>query len=484
MASIASIQHLLGNTSIFDLTVSAVVVGLIAYVYSTISTKKPLAAFPVIALTEKGLDAKHSWFQHSAEVISKGLRETNGGIFQISHPSLSLHEATKEFWFMDYPGFEPMVQPLHDEPLLAEVIRGKLTQSMALMVDDLVEGVTTLTGDTFGKPADWSMVPLKADLRDVVARISSRAFLGKTLCRNKEWLQIAKDYAVDTFMAAQRLRMLPPFIRPIAHRVVPVCRRIQTQYRDARRIITPEVVRRVARTRQLLAEGKKSDKTADMIGWMVETAMKPGGVGMDFDFAAAQLLLSVAGIHNTTELLTYAILDICSHPYLYKLRLLDSFLKESHRFHPQGIANMFRRVTSDIRLENATILPAGSTVMFETVYDNPQVYEHPEKFDGARFLKLRDAGKQESKWQLVSTSKEHTGFGNGKYACPGRFLAAAELKIALAHLIMKYDWRHDPAGPPVSIRHEEINLSLPGLKAMCRRREPEIDLDVYLKDEA
>ncbi|KAL2286223.1 hypothetical protein FJTKL_07028 [Diaporthe vaccinii] len=40
------------------------------------------------------------------------------------------------------------------------------------------------------------------------------------------------------------------------------------------------------------------------------------------------------------------------------------------------------------------------------------------------------------------------GFGHGAHACPGRFFAANEVKIALAHLLMKYDWRlpegHDP----------------------------------------
>lgn len=60
-----------------------------------------------------------------------------------------------------------------------------------------------------------------------------------------------------------------------------------------------------------------------------------------------------------------------------------------------------------------------------------EIYEDPEKFDGYRFLERRKQPGLEMKSQLVSTSTDHLGFSHGKHACPGRFFAANEVKIAM-----------------------------------------------------
>ena len=78
--------------------------------------------------------------------------------------------------------------------------------------------------------------------------------------------------------------------------------------------------------------------------------------GKPVDYVAAQLSLTVAAIHATTEALTIALLDLVTYPEiipqlrqeviqvlgdsgwskqaLYNMKLMDSFLKESQRLHP------------------------------------------------------------------------------------------------------------------------------------------------------
>lgn len=41
--------------------------------------------------------------------------------------------------------------------------------------------------------------------------------------------------------------------------------------------------------------------------------------------------------------------------------------------------------------------------------------------------------------QLVTTSGEYFAFGHGQHACPGRFFAAAEVKVAVCRLLLEYD---------------------------------------------
>ena len=50
--------------------------------YSQLTIERPLKGFPVVALSEKGLSPKWSWFTSGTETIAKGLKEHDGP-FQI-----------------------------------------------------------------------------------------------------------------------------------------------------------------------------------------------------------------------------------------------------------------------------------------------------------------------------------------------------------------------------------------------------------------
>ncbi|KAF3074772.1 Cytochrome P450 monooxygenase trt6 [Trichoderma lentiforme] len=50
----------------------------------------------------------------------------------------------------------------------------------------------------------------------------------------------------------------------------------------------------------------------------------------------------------------------------------------------------------------------------------------------------------------------HLEFSYGKSACPGRFFAASELKVSLAHNLMKYDFKV-PEG--VEAKHRMLGAS-------------------------
>lgn len=103
------------------------------------------------------------------------------------------------------------------------------------------------------------------------------------------------------------------------------------------------------------------------------------------------------------------------------------------------------------------------------------VYPEGDKFDGYRFLSLRQIPGKETSSQLVATSPEHMGFGHGKHACPGRFFAANEMKIALCHMLLKYDFKAVDECPPVLKRGVSL-LANPTGKVAIRRRKEEIAL--------
>lgn len=134
---------------------------------------------------------------------------------------------------------------------------------------------------------------------------------------------------------------------------------------------------------------------------------------------------------------------------------------------------MHRAAVRDTVLPDGTRMVKGSKLMISGHQSmDPSVYPDVDKFDGHRFLRLRNEGLPTA--QFVSTSPCTMGFGHGGQACPGRFFANAELKIALAHMLLKYDFKVKTVARPPVFQVSLLNLANPTENIMVRRREEEI----------
>ena len=74
---------------------------------------------------------------------------------------------------------------------------------------------------------------------------------------------------------------------------------------------------------------------------------------------------------------------------------------------------------------------------------DPEYYKEANAFDPWRFYDARQTTENEkaNQNQLVSTNARNLAWGYGKSACPGRFLAAAQMKLLLAWILTHYDVR-------------------------------------------
>lgn len=143
---------------------------------------------------------------------------------------------------------------------------------------------------------------------------------------------------------------------------------------------------------------------------------------------------------------------------------------------------MHRLVLEDITLSDGVHLPKGSVigVSGDRMWD-AAVHSDPTKFDGYRFYRMRSSatsnGSTNNQAHLVSTSVDHLAFGHGKHACAGRFFVAHETKIALSHLLLKYDWKIAPSS--AGTKPVEFGLVLaadPKARISIRGRKAEIEL--------
>ncbi|GLI74942.1 hypothetical protein PoHVEF18_003191 [Penicillium ochrochloron] len=342
---------------------------------------------------------------------------------------------------------------------------------------------------------EWHNLTLKPSVLKVIAQLSSRVFLGEKVCRDPDWLKVMVNYTVDAMMASEVIRTWPPFLRPVVAPFLKSYRNIKSELDQAKNNINPVLEERRREKKTALISGKPIPYRNDAMEWMEQTAN-----GRPYDQTAMQLTLSVLSIHTTSDMTTQAIFDLCGREELvqelqkkiisvlsqegwkkaalYKLQLMDSFLKESQRMKPSNIVSLCRVAQENIKLNDGTQIVKGTSLAIPTNWTWDETnYENANTFDLYRFLKKRQTPGQGTHAQLVTPSAEHLGWGLGNHACPGRFFAANQMKIFLCHVLLKYDFKLADGSVP-QLRRQGFALSADkSANISLRRRHEEIILE-------
>ncbi|KAL8296103.1 hypothetical protein RB600_001545 [Gaeumannomyces tritici] len=394
------------------------------------------------------------------------------------------------------PGLESNRILMHPSEVSQKVVTKHLTKRLNTITEPLARETSFAVGEVLGASSDWIEAAIYPQVLEIIARLSSRVFLGSEVCRNEEWLDITKNFTVAQNEAIERLRLYPSFLRFLIYHFDPACRRTEAQWRRANSIVQGVVAQRRREQAECAAKGLPAPVYNDAIEW---GELETDG-GMSYNPTNLQLGLSFAAIHTSTDLLCQTLLHLATHPgtiealreemlevlpahgwaksTLVQLKLLDSALKEAQRLKPFQMLGMIRKVEADTVLENGLSFRRGEYICVDAFnLRNPAIYENPDEFDMYRFRKMRDQPGGEHKAQLVSTSIEDIAFGHGKYACPGRFFAANEIKIAICYMLLRYDWKAVPGTTTVPVFFGTDPLVDRNSMLAFRRRKEEIDLD-------
>jgi hypothetical protein len=421
-------------------------------------------------------------------------------------------------FFPRYPGFEGNAITLRTN-VIKDAVRTKLTQSLGPVSLDLCHCADKEVDDTFGLSDQWQGWEMRKHTQELIAKLSTQVFLGDRSIQNKEWIRITVDYTTDMMLAVRELRLTPALLRPILHWFLPHCYYLRRDRTSARKIIDEEILVRQREKEAALARGEPPSRKSDTIGWVTELSR-----GESVDISGIQLSLTFAAIHTTSDMVSKTLYYLAADPSLCEaireeiihvlttqglkktaltsMRLFDSTMKEVQRLHAPACsryrnlrgerpANKLFSLTprwteADLILHDGTNIPKGNMIsILQDRHLDPSVYEQPDNFDAWRYIKLAEKTGDKNHWMFVTTSPNHIGFGHGVYACPGRFFAANEIKIALTFMLLRYDWRietleqrlKDGKSPVVYIA--ETYFLDPKIKIEFRRRTPEIDIMEY-----
>lgn len=256
----------------------------------------------------------------------------------------------------EIPGFDGF-HALLNHNMLQDMIRTKLTQSLGTMTSEIVEETALAAESILGFPSEWTEIRPMEPIYRLVARVSSRVFAGTRLCRDPAWLEIAVSYTVLAFDAARALRFWPERIRPLVHWFVPECGRLRKAVKSARCVLGPEIdIMKQQWEKAKNQSGKRSSKNT--ISMMLDVAK-----GRPVDLIEAQLGLTAAAMHTTTDMTVEVLYQLYTHPKffepmreeiervlqesggsltkktaLYELKFMDSFLKETQRLKPTSLS--------------------------------------------------------------------------------------------------------------------------------------------------
>ena len=190
---------------------------------------------------------------------------------------------------------------------------------------------------------DWVETCPSEVLTTVVARASSRMFAGRTLSRHEEWTKAMIDFTTDSFLASQRLKDFPTYVRPVAQYFIPAVSKIFEHFALARKLIVP-----IMNDRE-----QNEERSDDLLQWMMDNAEGRSKSVL----SAINLHVAFAAIHTSAVAVTHIIYDLCAMPEYFeplrqeieqalaeeggpskkaflKMPKLDSFMRESQRLNP------------------------------------------------------------------------------------------------------------------------------------------------------
>ncbi|KAI3343384.1 cytochrome P450 [Ustulina deusta] len=415
-------------------------------------------------------NARKRFQTNAAEVLQEGQRLTDGpfhvvtdtrGVMTYLPPHYAEYiKNDNRFSFAEFahrdmmgylPGFEAFGSILKSG-IAIDAVQKKISPNMEKLTAPISNTMAEAARKNWGEDSKFHEIELKKTVLFMVAQVTARLFVGPELSNNPDWLRLSVTYTVDTFLASKELGRYSWPLTWIAQWFNVRAGRVRASMREACQIIGPIIAKRA---RDEATDNEKGGR-ADAISWYRQVAK-----GREYDEAIAQVGLALAAIHTTGDLLFRTLLRLADHPQLmtelrkeaaqaitthglnktgvYHMQLLDSAIKESQRLDTVAPAIMNRYVKEDATLPNGVTIPKGYlTTIITDIMQSEKTYKDAKKWDPYRFYNLRQNG-YEQKGQLVSATAEHLAFGFGKHACPGRFLAAHELKIILAHLVLKYD---------------------------------------------
>ncbi|KFA68493.1 hypothetical protein S40285_05402 [Stachybotrys chlorohalonatus IBT 40285] len=404
---------------------------------------------------------------------------------------LGFNERAFEAFQVDHTFVDPTITRI---ALNENLLRSRLTPQIANLVTDLAEEAAWALESYWGgkdTTEEWREVCVFDTMRHIVGSVANRAFVGLPCCRDPELVNNGMAFAIDIPLTSTLVKLVPKPLRPLLAPLLTISNRIHTQ--RFRNIVIPEIERRLRNWDKQQSDPEHNATPAerepnDLLQWSIQLAKAGGDPYMWRTNTLADRLLVVnfAAIHTTSFISTEVVLDLVSSKAEYideirdeiktvlarhggvwnkralaEMEKLDSAFRESARYSSILSTGLARVVVAEegMTTPSGVHLPKGTKVSVPAlcIMQNEAVYPGADSFYPFRFSDERKSireGKEGSdnhvrraRNAFPTTTPDFLVFGHGRHACPGRFFAAAELKLIIADALLNYEFEMLPQKP-------------------------------------
>ncbi|KAM7183454.1 cytochrome P450 monooxygenase [Naviculisporaceae sp. PSN 640] len=408
-------------------------------------------------------------------------------------------ESRFSFWdFIDKLGSMTQLGiPLlsHEGALSAKIGLNKaLGSKIKLMQDACVGAFEKLMPDCAHEWAEVAMPYMI--IMQVFANMSAWVFVGEEIgSRESEWQKLTLGYVnkVNSTLAKVRARY-PASLLWLCKYLDSDVKSMARDRQKAGELLRKPLEARLAASQGQLKSERGSRHFEDGVQWLADIYMDRGEEVTPDMIQQKLVTLVFASIHSTSGAALTILLDMLAHPEateevrqevdrvrlassgtwtrqtLSELRLLDSFMRESARFHAFAqVLSLQRMAQVPWTFSDGFSIPAGAMIAFPGYHQahDPDLHPEPERFDPKRHLRKREAYDGDSQhFRFTSVNDDLLHFGSGLHACPGRFFAQESLKLILVHLLTNYEFKvaeKDKEVPKMVVRNLVLkpNMALP-----------------------
>ncbi|EAW08663.1 cytochrome P450 [Aspergillus clavatus NRRL 1] len=363
-----------------------------------------------------------------------------------------------------YPSHIPIIEPVpgtkNEDVIKAQYAKGPLTKNINRMLDKIYGEIDRVLQREVGNGAG-RVVNVDFLTTEVYLHVFEMVLVGDDLGHDEEWLRIFADYPRVAFNAAVRLAKYHWLVRPVVARLIPEMRGLLDYRQEVYDILRP------FHQERLQAMQTPDFKEPDDY---IQSFINHAGAERGNTWRLAESIsgTSMAGIQTTARVLYQTLFDLVQYPeYLGPIReeinhaisqeggsanlsqagllslvKLDSFIKESQKFHYNNLVSSNRKLFRSLTLSDGTVIPKNAYVsipgLAHAVIDKTG---NTRPFDGFQWAEKKLTAENPSVYNYVFSGQDDLEFGAGLHACPGRWFASIALKSALVRILLRYDFR-------------------------------------------
>ncbi|KAI0423509.1 cytochrome P450 [Xylaria sp. FL1042] len=228
-----------------------------------------------------------------------------------------------------------------NEDAMVKAIKVDLTKSIDSLLPSMTEEADYAISNSLNVSSDitWTRVPLHSVSTRLITFLSGRTFVGLPLSRSPEWIDAAINVTLNAMRGSGKLWQYPSWCWPVVQYFLPETKGVKFYFDK-----TAEMLVSVLKDRRQAMSSPEFKPPSDMTQCLVQHSkeyLEPLRKEIEENMSEGGSLMKLS---------------------LYRMKKMDSFLREVQRLSAPGLVSVNRKVLQPVTLSDGTRLPVNTSI--------------------------------------------------------------------------------------------------------------------------